>query len=78
MARLQPMIGIAITPAAYNAIKTTMLPRIDAALSPGADGLIRIWLDPQFVDRLGRMRCWGETYSDVILRLAKTKASTRL
>ena len=65
------MIGIAITPAAYEAIKATMLPRIDAAPSPGADGLIRIWLDRQFVDRLGRMRGWGETYSDVILRMAK-------
>jgi hypothetical protein len=39
------MIAIAITPAAYDAIKATLLPRIDAAPSPGADGLIRIWLD---------------------------------
>lgn len=62
------MIAIAISPAAYDAIKATMLPRIDAAPSPGADGLIRIWFDRQFVDRLGQMRDQGETYSDVILR----------
>jgi hypothetical protein len=66
------MIAIAITPAAYDAIKATMLPRIDAAPAPGADGLIRIWLDRQFVDLLGQMRRRGETCSDLILRLAKS------
>ena len=66
------MIAIAITPAAYDAIKATTLPRIDAAPSPAADGLIRIWLDRQFVGHLGHMRGPGESYSDVILRLAKT------
>ena len=65
------MIAIAITPAAYDAIKATTLPRIDAAPSPGADGLIRIWLDRKFVDQLGYMRGPRESYSDVILRLAK-------
>jgi hypothetical protein len=65
------MIAIAITPAAYDAIKATMLPRIDAAPSPRADGLIRIWLDRKFVDQLGYMRGPGESYSDVILRLAE-------
>jgi hypothetical protein len=49
------MIAIAISPAAYDAIKATMLPRIDAAPSPGADGLIRIWFDRQFV--AGSVRC---------------------
>jgi hypothetical protein len=38
---------------------------------PGPDGLVRIWLDRKFVDRLGQMRGPGESYSDVILRLAK-------
>ena len=38
--------------------------------APGPDGLVRIWLDRKFVERLGRMRNLGETYSDVILRLA--------
>ena len=44
----------------------------DRAAAPGPDGLIRIWLDGKFVDRLGQMRGRGEAYSDVILRLAKT------
>ncbi len=34
-------------------------------------GLIRIRLDRKFVDRLGALRGPGESYSDVILRLAK-------
>ena len=44
----------------------------DATPRPGPDGLIRIWLDRKFVDRLGHMRGPGESYSDVILRFAKT------
>jgi hypothetical protein len=66
------MIGIAISPAAYEALKAMLLPRrTDGALSPGSDGLIRIWLDRKYVDSLAQMRGRGETYSDVILRLRK-------
>jgi hypothetical protein len=46
------MIAIAITPAAYEALKGT-LPMSNGAVSPGADGHVRIWLDRKFVDRLG-------------------------
>jgi hypothetical protein len=45
--------------------------RADAPTRAGPDGLIRIWLDPKFVDRLGQMRGPGESYSEVILRMAK-------
>jgi hypothetical protein len=44
----------------------------DAPASP--DGMIRIWLDRKFVDRLGQMRSPGESYSDVILRMAKANS----
>jgi hypothetical protein len=38
----------------------------------GQSGLIRLSLDSKFVDRLARpVRQPGESYSDVILRLAK-------
>jgi hypothetical protein len=44
-------------------------------LSPGAsNGDYFIWLDPRFVDRLRALRGPGETYSDVILRLATAGA----
>lgn len=66
------MISISITPAAHQAIKAMLLGTADASPHPGADGLVRIWLDPKFIERLGRMRGAGETYSDVILRMAKS------
>jgi hypothetical protein len=67
------MIAVAITPAAYNALKAT-LPMMDGAASPGVDGHVRIWLDCNVVGELGRLRCAGESYSDVILRVAKTSS----
>ena len=63
------MIAITITPAAYQAIKASLVPRIDGP-TPDEDGLIRLWLDRKFVDRLSQMRGPSDTYSDVILRLA--------
>ena len=36
------MIAIAITPAAYEAIKASLPPRIDCAASPGPDGHVPI------------------------------------
>ena len=64
------MIAIPITPQAYEAIRAT-LPETDDAPPKGADGMIRVWLDRRFVDRLKALRGPGESYSDVILRLAK-------
>ena len=63
------MVSISITPSAYEAIRSSFLDLVGAP--PGPDGLIRIWLDPTFVDQLGAMRGQGESYSDVILRLAE-------
>lgn len=63
------MIAITITPEAYEII----LLGTGKAPSPlGEDGLIRVWLDCKFVDRLDHMRGPGESYSDVIMRMAKT------
>ena len=59
---------------AYRAIKTSLLGTANATPRPGPDGLVRIWLATEFVNRLGQMRAPGETYSDVILRLAKAGA----
>ena len=65
------MIAITITPAAHRAIKASLLGTGDARPRPGPDGLVRIWLDRKFVDQLAQMRAKGESYSEVILRLAK-------
>ena len=37
----------------------------------GADGMIRIWLERKAADQLGQMKAPGESYSGVILQLAK-------
>jgi hypothetical protein len=62
------MIAIAITAEAYEAIRAT-LPD-GAPRSIGQDGQMRIWLDHAVVDRLRALRGPGESFSDVILRLA--------
>jgi hypothetical protein len=58
------MIAITITAEAYEAL---LLGTAEAP-SPKAK---RVWLDCKFVDRPGEMRGPGETYSEVILRLAR-------
>ena len=65
------MIAITITPEAYEII---LLGTAKAPSPQGEDGLIRVWLDCKFVDQLGHMRGPDETYSDVILRLAKRQS----
>ena len=68
------MISIPITEEAYEALKARM-PRIERApTSQGRNGQMRISLDRKFVDGLLELRRPGESYSDVILRLAKVSA----
>ena len=66
------MIAISITIEAYAAIKAT-LPEGANSLPARPDGRggVRLWLNSEYVNRLGQMRGPGESYSDVILRLAK-------
>jgi hypothetical protein len=68
------MVGIPVTAAAYDAIKRSIPGQRGSPPLRSEDGLIRIWLDCKFVDRLGQMRGPGESYSDVILRLAKASS----
>ncbi len=72
------MIRIAITPAAYEAICST-LPK-GAPLWPvqRQGGRCLVHVEAAVVDRLRAMRERGETYSDVIVRLAQLEASGRL
>ena len=66
------MIAISITAEAYRAIRATLPDGADS-LPPQPDGRcgVRIWLATDFVNRLGALRGPGESYSDVIIRLAK-------
>jgi hypothetical protein len=65
------MVRIAISQAAFDAIAKT-LPVGSVAVEPEANakGDRTVWLEEVWVDRLGAMRGPGESYSDVILRLA--------
>jgi long-subunit fatty acid transport protein len=67
------MIRISITFAAFEAIAATMPLGTVAAAEPARDeqGERMIWLDPGVVNRLRALREPGESFSDVILRLAE-------
>jgi hypothetical protein len=41
-------------PAAYQTIRASLLGTAEATPRPGPDGLIRIWLDRKFVERVGQ------------------------
>jgi hypothetical protein len=65
------VIRIAITVAAFDAIVATLpLGSVSYENKVNEKGERLIWLDPHVVDRLRALRGPGESYSDVILRLA--------
>ena len=67
------MIRIAISRAAFDAIASTMvLGSVAYEPEASASGERYVWLTPREVARLKAARGPGQSYSDVILRLAKT------
>ena len=65
------MIRISITLAAFEAIAATMpLGSVGYEREADGEGVRHIWLAPAVVNRLHAVRGPGESYSDVILRLA--------
>ena len=72
------MIKIAITVEAFEAIVSTLpLGSVGYEKELDAKGECHVWLDPNVVNRLRAMRGPGESYSDVILRLAKETTPTK-
>ncbi len=68
------MVRITISVEAFEAIARTMpLGSFGFERDPNAKGERTVWLDDAMADRLGAMRGPGESYSDVILRLAAGK-----
>ena len=66
------MVRIAITQAAFDAIaKTLPLGSVNYETATNEKGERLIRLEPSMVDRLRSMRGPGESWSDVILRLAE-------
>jgi hypothetical protein len=65
------MIRIAISQAAFDAIVRTMpFGSVNFEAGVDANGERCIWLPREVVDRLRALRGPGESFSDVILRLA--------
>jgi hypothetical protein len=73
MSATKGMIEIAISPAAYDAIRATLKPTNVLQPKRNSRGEYLIWLDDRIVARLARLRGQGENYSDVILRLARNE-----
>jgi hypothetical protein len=68
------MIRIAITEAAFAAIAATLpLGTVSFENKTNERGERLVWLEPRMVDKLRAMRGPGESYSDVILRLAAVR-----
>jgi hypothetical protein len=67
------VIRIAISPAAFDAIAKTLPGSMSFENKTNAKGERLVWLDPAVVDRLRPVRGRGESYSNVILRLAETE-----
>jgi hypothetical protein len=65
------MVRIATSEAAFDAIaKTLPLGSVGFENKVNEKGERLIWLEPGVVDRLRHLRGPGESYSDVILRMA--------
>ena len=69
------MIRIAISQTAFEAIARSLpLGNVSFENKTNEQGQRLIWLDRAMVDRLRAMRGPGESYSDVILRIAAEKS----
>jgi hypothetical protein len=64
------MVRIAISQAAFEAIAQTLPGSVSFENKINGRGERYVWLEPRVVDRLRALRGPGESYSDVILRLA--------
>jgi hypothetical protein len=66
------VVRMAITQAAFDAIAATLpLGSVSYENATESGGLRYIWIEGRWLDRLKSYRRPGESYSDVILRLAK-------
>jgi hypothetical protein len=69
------VIRIAITEAAFEAIAKTLPGSVSFENKINGRGGRYVWLEPTVVPRLRSLRAPGESYSDVILRVAAEGAS---
>jgi hypothetical protein len=72
------MVRISISPAAFGVISATLpLGSVGFETEPDAKGERHIWVDRVVAERLASLRGPGESYSDVVLRIAEIEAPQR-
>jgi hypothetical protein len=65
------LIRLTITPAAYAVIVATHPASARLKRSSAPNGEFYVWLEPQYVEQLRAARELGESFSEVIVRLAE-------
>jgi hypothetical protein len=70
--------SLSASPTRGAIVATLPLGSVGYEPEPNAKGERHVWLEPAIVDRLGAMRCPGESYSDVIMRLVEIEAGRRI
>ena len=70
------MIPIAVSPRAYRAIKAS-LPAGSTVYPPERNdrGQYLLWLNDAEANRLATLRRYGKSYSEAVIRLAKTDST---
>jgi len=68
------MVRIAISQAAFDAIAKTLPGNVSFENKANAKGERYVWLEPAVADRLRALRGPGESYSEVILRVAAAES----
>jgi hypothetical protein len=72
---LGPMIGITVTAEAFEAIcRTMLLGSVAYESAPETCSQVKIWLEPNAINKLRALRGPGDSYSDVTLRIAANEA----
>ena len=72
------MIRIAITVEAFEAVERLLPGNVGYEREPTDKGQRLIWLEPHIVNKLRYLRGPGESFSDVILKLAELETRGEL
>jgi hypothetical protein len=67
---MRPMLRIAISQKAFDAIVATLPSNVGFESQRAENGDVYVWLPPDVLAKLNALRGRGQSYSDVILRLA--------
>jgi hypothetical protein len=67
-----PMVRIAISRKAFDAIVASLPSNVGFENKRAENGDVYVWLPPNVLAKLNALRGRGQSYSDVILRLAAT------